>query len=370
MKKIEAETLDQAYTRAALEFACSITELDIEVVQEPSKGFVGLFKKSAIIMAVKKHETLPQQRSRPSEPAPAPRAPREVERPVREPAPEPQIAVKTERYETPQPTPTPAPTAPAKPSRPEPQPLIKPRTTAAADRVLENAFADAKEEPFAPMSVNIRQKIEEKRVEEKRFDEKRYGDKRFDDKRAPAKEKIFDKPQPPRHADFVDTAFNDKNLNQEQVCEEIQSTLRDLFANTCYQIELIEVTPYDEKTVKVLFDGVDAALLIGKDGYRYKALSYILFNWINPTYGYLLRLEIAEFLQNQEEMIARYLEPVIESIEQNGKGQTRVLDGVLVQIALKELRNRFPNKYVAIKSTSDGEGKLVVVNDFIRRYDK
>ncbi len=65
--------------------------------------------------------------------------------------------------------------------------------------------------------------------------------------------------------------------------------------------------------------------------------------------------------------INRYLEPVIEGIHQNGRGQTRILDGVLVQIALKELRAIFPNKYVAIKTTPDG-GKYVVVNDFVRKY--
>ena len=173
-----------------------------------------------------------------------------------------------------------------------------------------------------------------------------------------------------RQVDSLVDSFNHAPADTASVCVEIENALNGLFANTCYRINPIKVTMHDDKTVKVYFDGEDAALLIGKDGYRYKALSYILFNWINPTYGYLLRLEIAEFLQNQEEMIGRYLEPVITGIEQNGKGQTRVLDGVLVQIALKELRNRFPGKYVAIKTTPDGKDKFVVVNDFIRKYDR
>lgn len=51
MKKIEAPTLEQAYAQAAAEFGCSVTALQVEIVQFPSKGVLGLFKKSAIIVA-------------------------------------------------------------------------------------------------------------------------------------------------------------------------------------------------------------------------------------------------------------------------------------------------------------------------------
>jgi spoIIIJ-associated protein len=113
----------------------------------------------------------------------------------------------------------------------------------------------------------------------------------------------------------------------------------------------------------VEFSGRDAALLIGKEGYRYKALSYMLFNWINSNYQMQLRLEIAEFLKNQEESIRRYLVGVCENIDRDGRAQTKILDGVLVQIALRELRNRYPDKYVAIRSTRDGS-KFIIVNDY------
>jgi spoIIIJ-associated protein len=74
-------------------------------------------------------------------------------------------------------------------------------------------------------------------------------------------------------------------------------------------------------------------------------------------------LEIAEFLKNQEESIARYLTTVYENIERDGRAQTKILDGVLVQIALKELRDRYPDKYVVIRSTRDGL-KYILVNDY------
>ncbi|MDQ7067147.1 MAG: Jag N-terminal domain-containing protein [Sulfurimonas sp.] len=56
MLKIEASTLEIAYKNAADQLECSITQLKIEVVQVPSKGFLGLFKKSAIIVAIRLDE--------------------------------------------------------------------------------------------------------------------------------------------------------------------------------------------------------------------------------------------------------------------------------------------------------------------------
>jgi len=89
----------------------------------------------------------------------------------------------------------------------------------------------------------------------------------------------------------------------------------------------------------------------------------MIFNWINAKYNVQLRLEIAEFLKNQEESVNRYLQGVFESIDRDGRAQTKILDGVLVQIALRELRERYPDKYVAIRTTRDGL-KYVIVNDY------
>ena len=62
-------------------------------------------------------------------------------------------------------------------------------------------------------------------------------------------------------------------------------------------------------------------------------------------------------------MIRAYIKPVIETVEKEGRAKTRFLDGILVQIALEQLRERFPNKYVAVKSNRDGKN-FVVINDF------
>jgi len=81
-----------------------------------------------------------------------------------------------------------------------------------------------------------------------------------------------------------------------------------------------------------------------------------------------LRLEIAEFLQNQEDFVHKYLEPVKDVINEQGSYKTKVFDGVLIHLVLKELRQEFPNKYVAIKTNPKGE-KYIIVNEY-RNYNK
>lgn len=51
MKQFEAKTLEEAYELATSDFSCSITDLQIEIVQQHSKGFLGFGRKNAIIQA-------------------------------------------------------------------------------------------------------------------------------------------------------------------------------------------------------------------------------------------------------------------------------------------------------------------------------
>jgi spoIIIJ-associated protein len=150
------------------------------------------------------------------------------------------------------------------------------------------------------------------------------------------------------------------------VALEVEHLINGLFASACFDIEPVRVSVYDDETLFVEFNGADAALLIGKEGYRYKALAYLLYNWIHGRYGCKLRLEIAEFLQNQEAMIENYLHSIVERVENEGRGQTKVLDGILVQIALKRLREIFPNKYVAVRTNREG-GRYIIINEFMER---
>ncbi len=154
----------------------------------------------------------------------------------------------------------------------------------------------------------------------------------------------------------------EETISYDELAHKIEDQLKELLSHSCFEIDIVEVDVRDN-TALIFIDGDDAALLIGKEGYRYNALSYMLFNWLHTKYELFIKLEIAEFLTSQQEMIRNYIKPVIENVEKHGRGKTRSLDGILVQIALEQLREAFPNKYVAVKTGKEGN-KFVVINEF------
>lgn len=285
MKKFEASCLEEVYELATAEFNCSITDLDIEIIQQPSKGFLGFGKKSAIIEACFKDNC------------------------------------KTYEKKT-------------------------------------------SNKPFRKKDIKIEdvsKKIEDSNKEENKPQEKEEP-KSSNVRKVESKEKIFD--------NFYNEDDSQAQISKiivkkdkEEILNEVRDGINTLFGDTCYGIDNIKIEFYDEETLYIEFTGSDSALLIGKEGYRYKALSYILFNWINEKYGLMLRLEVAEFLKNQESAIHTYLGPVIETIKEKGTFKTKPLDGILVHIALKKLRDEFPDKYVAVKTNVRGD-KYVLVNEY------
>ncbi|MGM0622904.1 MAG: Jag N-terminal domain-containing protein [Campylobacterota bacterium] len=276
MLKVEAKTLEEAYQEASSKLECSITQLNFEIIQHPKTGFLGMFRKTAIIVATcKKKSTVPQE-----------------------------TVSKQKR------------------AAPKPKPKADTKKATATQKTT-------RETPQKPKNEH-KYSFEDSGILDSFYDNEDGG------------EEVFD---------------------SETIIKEIDSKLQNLFSTICFDLDNIEVSMLDQNTVYINIQGNDAALLIGKEGYRYKAISYMLFNWINAKYSLATRLEIAQFLTSQEKMIANYIKPVINQIEQTGKGSTKPLDGILVQIALKQLRNRFPNKYVGIKSNSFDE-KYIIVNDF------
>jgi len=242
----EAKTLEEAYTKAGTHFNKSISELEIKIIQNPSKGLFGFFSKNAII------------------------------------------------------------------------------------EVFDNQLNRNKE------------KIEngEKKTENRGFEnENGYFE------------------------------YNIEEITIEDVVRIAKKEVNELFKLSCFEIDEIDVKVYDEETIIFEINGKDAALLIGKEGYRYNAISTMLFNWISQKYGYKVKLEIAEFLVQQEEMMRKFLEPTIREIEQKGRCKTKPFDGVLAYIALDILRAEFPDKYVAIKKNRDGDNYLVVNQFFNKQND-
>ncbi len=146
---------------------------------------------------------------------------------------------------------------------------------------------------------------------------------------------------------------------------ELEKIIKQLIQKSCFNIDTVEVD-IANNTAFIFLDGEDAALLIGKEGYRYNALSYILFNWLNSKYGLYLKLEIAQFFSSQQAMVKNFLKPVIAHVNEHGWGKTKPLDGILVQIALEILRETFPNKYVAVKKNENNQ-KYILINDFYKK---
>jgi len=292
MLRVESKTLENAYSEAAEQLQCSVTELEVTIVQHPRNGLLGLFAKSAIIVARKNEEVVSVR----------------AETVVEEITPVTQEEV-AETVHTEEETPV------------ENEPV--PQARVLNETILPTSFVTGQDDEDE-QNAYIEDAIEGM----------------FDD-------------------EDEEEGFQDIDAIAQEVKEEINT----LFSKTCFELNEIDVTAYDENTLLIDFNGADAALLIGKEGYRYKALSYMIFNWINAKYGFQLRLEIAEFLKNQEESITRYLVGVCENIDRDGKAQTKVLDGVLVQIALKQLRDQYPDKYVALRSTRDG-AKFIIINGY------
>ncbi len=257
--EIKAKTLEEALIQASIALNCPIINLQYEVIQTPSKGFLNIGKKEAIILAG-----------------------------------------------------------------------------------VKESVKEVKEESVKETHTK---EIHQNNIEEK---------KQNLETETPQEEKIT--PKPPK-----------KNLKEEShngdKLHEIKQELKDLFSHLPYKINKVEVSLYEPGVLLINIDGEDSALLIGEKGYRYKALSYLLFNWIHPTYGYSIRLEISTFLQNQEKVMEAQLQSTIMTVHEVGKGQMKAPDGVLTYIALKKLRKAFPNKYVSIKTNLNDE-KYIVINDF------
>jgi len=160
----------------------------------------------------------------------------------------------------------------------------------------------------------------------------------------------------------IQGAKNSIEKSSSPIFIEIEKGIQTLLENSCFKIALTELK-VEEELVYIKLDGEDAALMIGKEGYRYKALSYILHNWIKIKYNKNISLEIAEFLKNQDTMIEEYLTAIKERVQEVGKAQTKPLDGILVKLALEKLRAAYPEKYVAIRTIRDGR-KIVIINEY------
>lgn len=286
--RVEAPTLQDAISQAAQNLDCSVIDVEIEIIQKPSSGFLGFFKKNAIIKAEKSSQ-------------------------------------KRENFGN-------------------SQDFATMRQDKVADKIYE---FDGANKFQAKKSHN-----------QSNFNRQKQGN----DGESIAHSSQFSQQKNQNYSRENEGYFHKKTPNFDEILPQIQNGVELLFKSSCFEIDKFEVTKYDNKTIFIKIDGADAALVIGRDGCRYKAFSYLLFNWINLKFGLLVRFEVGQFLKNQESMMSTYLKDIIERVEADGKGFTKPLDGVLIKIALEQLRAKFPKKYVGVKSGKNG--KFVVINDF------
>ena len=292
MKKVEAPTLEEAYEKAATQLACSITDLEYEIIQYPSNGILGFLKKTAIIVATCKSSFKQEEELK------TPNIPTEEIPPL----PSEEESVASEILAT----------------------------------VQHEELAEVQEKAVQKETVTVESKRE--------------------------KDAVLDSFFETDNVEIEEEIIEEETIVYDELAFMIEDQLKELFSHSCFEIDVVEVDVRND-TALIFIDGDDAALLIGKEGYRYNALSYMLFNWLHTKYELFIKLEIAEFLTSQQEMIRNYIKPVIENVEKHGRGKTRSLDGILVQIALEQLREAFPNKYVAVKTGREGN-KFVVINEF------
>ena len=307
--RIQAYSLSEAYLKASVELGVSAADVNVEIITKPSAGFLGFFKKLGEFEV----STIKRKVKDFKKPAKEYFSESRFESNAQSPVPKPEI--KSQSAFKPEPNHFESKENLEFPSKkPERSNVFK-----AYDNIIDNFNASNENEPEEPKEMAFVKKAENKQGGE---------------------------------------------LNTE-ILNEIESGLKTLFGASDFKIHIEEVSKYDENSVYIKLDGEDCALLIGKEGYRYKALSSLLYNWINSKYNLNVRLEIAEFLKNQEAGMRVYLEGIIRRVEETGHANTKPLDGVLIKIALEQLRERFKDKYVGIKNSE--EGKYILINDFYSR---
>lgn len=380
--RIEAANLQEAFQKAAQELNCSVTELDIKILQNPSAGFLGFFKKTAIIEAVKegavskeakkthqngrengqkengaekkkefkKKENLSEEQNHRNDKKKNHKNRHENHK--NQAAKSNDSALNASKLEESQPQ------TKAQSKEKEAHKKEQPKKESGKS-ILDHSIIDT-------FNKNDFYDSEEKAGSSENLDSQAVGSEANLKQVAPnlAKKENSDTRQ--TRAQSAQKQKEQKlRADIDKALPEIKQGVEKLFGGNFFAIDKIDVSKFDDETVLVELDGEDAALLIGKEGYRYKAISYLLYNWISSKYGLAVRLEIAQFLQNQEAAIEQYLKGVFERVEETGKAKTKPLDGVLVKIALEKLREKFPDKYVSVKSS--GDGQFVVVNDFIKK---
>lgn len=292
MTKFTAPTIELALLEASKELKCSIVDLEYEIIEKPSKGFLGLGKRDAKIV----------------------------------------VSLKNKRH----------------------------NFGGESKRESKGDFRGESRGDFKGESKNNdfkgESKFPQKGAFERKYDSQYESKQKYDSHSESKPDSRFESKD-----DFRRESKYDSNDIDESIIHKIHKEINELFALLPIKLSKIEVSKFEKNTILIHFKGADAALLIGERGYRYKAISYLLFNWLNAEYGVNIRLEIESFLASQEAMIAHYLAPIIDELKDSDEPfATKTFDGILAYIALKELRAKLHGKNIVLKTNEYDESYVLI----------
>lgn len=298
MTKFTAPTIELALLEASKELKCSIVDLEYEIIEKPSKGFLGLGKRDAKIVVS------PKRKNRHS--------------------------------------------------------FANERESRERESVRESKFAPKNANQSPNRGANYDTFEQNKSNYDFRGEVRESKHESYEPYRESVREIVGESIRESAHKPYESPKYDSNDID-ESIIHKIHKEINELFALLPIKLSKIEVSKFEKNTILIHFKGADAALLIGERGYRYKAISYLLFNWLNAEYGVNIRLEIESFLVSQEAMISHYLAPIIEELKDSDEPfATKTFDGILAYIALKELRAKLHGKNIVLKTNENDESYVLI----------
>lgn len=303
MIRIIKNTLDECYIEASNRLRKPVDEVELTVIQKESRGFLGLFKKRAIIVIEGKDEYSDTQNSKASKPKSSENVANKVKASTQKS--EPTKAKSTQKDRVPSKT----------KDFSDDEPISKTKTSNKISKAPSSKSKDKKS--LKPISDNTSKIV--KNIEE-------------DD-------------------------------NSPMIAE-IKSKLEELLSSLDFNLYVLEIKYLNEdNAIYVNIGGDSLALIIGNKGYRYKAIYHLISTWLMIRYNVFLRLEIAEFLQKQEDFLNKYIDKVCYSIEMNSYYETEIFDEVSIVILEDLLRKRFFEKTIIVKNSDEECKQYIILKD-------
>ena len=338
MIKIETNTLEEAYQQATKELKCSAADVHLEIIQYPRKVF-GLFRKKAIVFAYKEQMMITTLQSE------------GTQQPTQEALPYNDSHDHSD-------------TATSKPSK------STPTNTAKKSPPITPTKKSAP--PIVPIKSKNDQDSNDKSVDTISTANRPQGTPLTDTPPVVSR-KAYNKKKNLTNTLLEDfylapsKDFSNKLLTKDQLqsikvdtISEIKKEIEQTFLLEGFDYQLIEISMYNDKTIYIKFDGKDISILIGKQGYRYKALYHLLFAWIYGKYRLSVHLEVGQFLEKQQRVIRRQLGNFAKRVEEIGYGKTLPIEEAFIHIGLEYLRERCPDKHIINKKDAKGNSYIKV----------